>query len=86
MISGIDLVGFVGALLILLAFWLVTRKVVHPESFSYLSLNLLGALLLGVETYRRASYAALSLNIIWALVALYGIFLARKRKEAKLRR
>ena len=81
MIVGIDLVGFVGALLILLAFWLVTRKVLRPESFTYLSINFLGALLLGVETYRKAAYAALSLNIVWACVALYGIYKTRNRKK-----
>lgn len=86
MIAGLDFLGVLGAALILLAFWFLTHKVIHSHSYEYLLLNLIGGVLLATETYRHESYASFALNIVWALVALYGLFWAHKRKEAKLKR
>lgn len=82
----VDFVGWVGAFLILLAFWLLTHRVVHSHSYEYLFLNLAGGSLLAFETWRANSYASFVLNVVWVFIAIYGLGWAHRRKEAKLRR
>lgn len=81
-----DVPGWIGAFLILLAFWLLTHKVVHSHSYTYFNLNLLGALLLSFESWRKAAHASFVLNIIWAMIAIYGLGWAHKRKPPKMKR
>ncbi len=81
-----DIPGWIGAFFILLAFWLLTHKVVHSHSYTYLAFNLLGGLLLGYDAYSHNTYAGLVLNIVWVVIAIYGIGWAHKRKAPKLKR
>ena len=78
--------GWIGAFLILLAFWLLTHKVVHSHSYEYLILNFIGGLFLAYETFQHESYASFILNVVWVLIAVYGIGWAHRRKPAKLKR
>ena len=80
------LASWLGAACILLAFWLLTHKVIHSHSYTYLGLNLIGGALLAIDTYRHESYASFTLNAVWVLIAIYGLGWAHKRKEAKLKR
>jgi len=86
MIFPYDVVGWMGAALILLAFWLLTHKVVHSHSYEYLFLNLLGGFFLAFETWRHGSLASFALNVIWVAIAIYGIGWAHKRREPKKKR
>ncbi len=76
------IIGLIGAACILLAFWLLTHKVVHSHSKTYLGLNLVGGILLAFETYTHESFASFALNIIWVAIAIYGLGWAHRRKEA----
>lgn len=80
------MIGWAGAALILLAFWLLTHKVVHSHSYTYLGLNLVGGIMLMYEAWIHESHAAFTLNIIWIIVAVYGLGWAHKRREVKLKR
>ena len=74
-----------GALLILIAFYLVSKEKVRPTSFAYLSLNLVGASLL-VLTAIIPNVAAgfLFLNSVWVIVAVIGfVKLAQTRAKKK---
>ncbi|PIN74751.1 hypothetical protein COV18_06025 [Candidatus Woesearchaeota archaeon CG10_big_fil_rev_8_21_14_0_10_37_12] len=81
--NPIDLIGWLGAFLILLAFWLLTHKVIHSHSKTYLGLNLIGAAALVFEGWIRTSYPALLLNAAWVAIAIYGLTHAHKRPEPK---
>lgn len=81
-----DIPGWIGAVLILLAFWLLTHKAVHSHSYTYLGLNLVAGLLLGYDAWVHATFAGLSLNIVWVAIAIYGLGWAHKRKAPKMRR
>ncbi len=71
--SLIDLAGWLGAVLILLAYFLNVRSVVASTSRLFLWLNLLGAALIAVNTYALHAYAATALNVVWGVVAIYGL-------------
>lgn len=66
----VDLLGWIGAILILAAYYLVSTKKVKSDSNSYQILNLVGAIALVVNTYTKGAIPASALNAIWALIAI----------------
>lgn len=68
-----DLIGWVGVCLILAAYFTVTLRILQPESPLYLSLNLIGSLAILGETFQKRDLQPAFLNVIWALIALFGL-------------
>jgi hypothetical protein len=68
-----QVIAAVGAVLVLLAFWLVSTDRVHADDTSYQLLNLLGAGLLATGAVMTESWAFVALNTIWAAVALSAL-------------
>lgn len=75
----LSFIGWTGAVLILLAYFLVSTKRVLPVSRLYHSLNLLGALGIVVNSYVQGAFPAAGLNVIWSLIAIYGLFQGIKK-------
>ncbi|MCH7641260.1 hypothetical protein IID22_03625 [Patescibacteria group bacterium] len=75
----LDFIGWTGAILILLAYFLVSTKRVLPKSRLYHSLNLLGALGIGVNSYAQGAFPATGLNVVWSLIAIYGLLQGIKK-------
>jgi hypothetical protein len=73
----INLAGWIGAVLILIAYYLVSAKKIKGNSNTYQTINLIGAMLLIINTYYLKAYPTTFLNIVWALIAL--ITLIKKR-------
>ena len=71
--AAIRVIGWIGAALVLLAFFLVGRKHMLPESRASAMMNLVGALLLGANTIYFSAYASAALNIIWAVIAGWNL-------------
>ena len=75
----LNFIGWIGAILILLAYFLVSTKRVLPESRLYHSLNLLGALGIVVNSYAQGAFPATGLNVVWSLIAVYGLLQGIKK-------
>ena len=75
----LDFIGWTGAILILLAYFLVSTKRVLPKSRFYHSLNLLGALGIVVNSYAQGAFPAAGLNVVWSLIAIYGLLQGIKK-------
>ena len=87
--TWIQIIGTLGAALLLLAFFLVSRKKVDGGSRIYQLLNLAGAAMLTVLTAYTGAWAAMGLNIIWVLIAfatLGRIAMERKRGDDALKK
>ena len=69
----IDLAGWVGSLLLISAYWSVSKKRMEPESFLYQSLNVIGSVLLIVNTYYYGAFPSTAVNIIWVCMGLFYI-------------
>lgn len=69
-----ELTGWLGVLLILLAYSLVTLEVLHPSSTLYGVMNLFGALGIIASSYSKRDFQPVFLNLVWLLVAAIGIF------------
>jgi hypothetical protein len=68
-----ELLGWCGAVALLLAFALGATSVLQPSSAAYLVLNLFGAIGLACASISRHAYSPAALNIIWALIAALSL-------------
>lgn len=83
----IDFLGWVGAALLLVAYFLLIHKNLTSRSKMYQWMNIIGSLLLGINTLILKAYPSFLTNIIWFFIGLYGIFHiakhSRNQKKAK---
>ncbi len=75
---SVDVIGWTGTVLVLLAYLLITNKRLDGESRLYQSLNLFGAAGLIVNGLVNGAYPSAGLNVAWSLIALYGLFKGSK--------
>jgi hypothetical protein len=72
-----DLLGWVGTILYLIAYYLVSIKKVEGDSLSYQSMNIVAGVLLVINTFYWRAYPSLGLNAAWILIGVFT--LSRKR-------
>ncbi len=73
-----DIVGWLGAGLLLLAYFLLIHKDLTSRSRFYQWMNIFGALLLAANNFSINAYPSFVTNALWFLVGLYGMFHAVK--------
>ena len=76
----IDILGWMGAVVILVAYLLVSTKRVEGDSAGYQLLNLGGAVGLLVNTFFYGAYPSSWVNVVWIGIAVYA--LTRRRRSA----
>lgn len=76
----IEVVGWIGAILIVLAYFLVTNKKISPASHKFHLLNLIGAIGVIVNSYFHRAIPGMVLNIVWSAVAIYGIIRSTSKR------
>ena len=69
----VDVAGWIGSLLLITAYWSVSKKRMQPESFVYQALNVLGSVLLIVNTYYYGAFPSTAVNVIWVCIGLFYI-------------
>ena len=69
-----ELVAYAGMILILTAFVLETRSILHSKERLYLIMMALGSGLLAVRAYLIDEWAFLILEVAWFLAAVLGIW------------
>jgi len=79
-IAQSELIAYVGMILILTAFFLETRDVLHSKAVPYLGLMASGSGLLAVRAYFIDEWAFLILEIAWFIAALWGVWSISKKK------
>lgn len=77
----IDIIGWTGGLLVLAAYFLVSLNYLRSDSFFYQGLNILGALLLIINTLYLKAYPSAFVNVVWVAIGLAGIYKSIFRKK-----
>ena len=72
--------GWIGMIFILVAYYLVSTKKVTGESRFYQLLNFFGAIGIIWNTFTQQAWPAMSLNIVWALIAVKTLLLVKNKK------
>jgi hypothetical protein len=66
----INILGWTGSILFLLAYTLVSLKKTEGDSLLYQSLNIVAGIFLVIYTFTLEAYATMALNGIWAIIGL----------------
>ena len=66
----IDIVGWTGSILYLLAYALVSAKKTEGDSLLYQGINILAGSLLVIYTLALGAYATTGLNAVWVVIGL----------------
>lgn len=69
----IDILGWAGTVLYLIAFALISLKKVEGDSLLYQSINILAGTLLIVNTFYWRAYPSLGLNAAWIAIAVFTL-------------
>jgi len=75
-----DLVGAVGVILILAAYFFLQAGRLRSASVTYSALNAAGALLILVSLLHDFNLSAFIVEVFWALISLFGIFRALRAR------
>jgi hypothetical protein len=79
----IEIIGWIGALLIILAYFFLTHHDLTSRSKLYQWMNLVGAVLLAINLYFNRAFPSFAINIIWFFIAIYGFYKIYKNKHKK---
>ena len=78
-----DILGWIGMILVLLAYGLLSTNKI-PNGKLYQVLNLLAAIFMAIGVFPKNAWFSFILQIIWAFIAIIAIFkIIKKEKENK---
>lgn len=69
----INLLGWMGSILYLLAYALVSAKKTEGDSLLYQGMNILAGVLLVIYTLALDAYATTGLNAVWVAIGLFTL-------------
>jgi hypothetical protein len=73
-----DALGWIGAAALLVAYAMVSHKKLEGDSIVYQALNIIGSLLLAVNTVFYRAYPSSFVNMIWIGIAVFSIATRRR--------
>lgn len=79
----IDLIGWAGGFLVLLAFALISLGKVSNQSPLYHWINIFGAIFLIINTGYLRAYPSMAVNVVWVTVATYALLKIFRKTTAK---
>jgi hypothetical protein len=77
-----QVVQIIGAVLILIAYIAAQAERLDPQSRLYLSLNLVGSIILAVLAASGSQWGFLLLECAWAIVSLWGLIASASRRPS----
>lgn len=81
----IEIIGWVGMVVLLSAFYLASSKRIRDDQYPYHVINLLGAIAVFVNAFANGVRAVAAIEVAWALIAIVGmgkIYMAARRRNA----
>lgn len=81
-----EMVGWVGAALVLGAYALVSGKKLPPDGLHYQSMNIGGSVMLAAYGFWHGAIASFAVNVVWLMIGACTLLYARRRafQAAKL--
>jgi hypothetical protein len=66
----LEYIGWSGAILLLLAYFLIQVGLINSQNYVYIILNIIGALFLVIHTWAYKAYLSVVTNLVWAIIAI----------------
>ena len=76
----VNLMGWTGVVLLLIAYGLVSTKRCTGDSVIYQSLNITGALLLIINSFYFGAYPSVGVNVAWVGIGLFTLITTIKKR------
>jgi hypothetical protein len=70
----IDIIGWIGSIIIVMAYGLNSYQKIRADSFLYYTLNITGGILLVIYSFYKTAYANVFINVVWILIAVTALF------------
>ncbi|MGC4020427.1 MAG: hypothetical protein QM734_00020 [Cyclobacteriaceae bacterium] len=70
----VDIIGWIGALEVLLAYSLNSYQKIKSDSIYFQLLNLTGGILLVIYTLYLDAKASAAINVVWVIIAAIALF------------
>ncbi len=68
-----QVVGWVGTILIVVAYFLVSKQYIQSKSNAYQLMNLFGAIGVGINVWHQQAWPSVALQIVWAIIAIASL-------------
>jgi len=79
-----DIIGTIGVMFCLAAFYMVQSERVSPQQLTYPMLNLIGAVLLLISLMWNWNTPSVIIEIAWITISIYGIHrILKEQRDAK---
>lgn len=69
----VQIAGWIGTILIVTAYFLLSFKKISSESKLYQLLNLTGAIGIGINVFYHQAWPAFVMEAVWALIAVFAL-------------
>ncbi|MGB4703686.1 MAG: hypothetical protein WBI18_01220 [Candidatus Saccharicenans sp.] len=77
----VNIAGWSGALMLLLAYFLVSTRKLAGDSLAYQLLNLAGSALLLLNAYHFGAFPSVGVNSVWIIIAILTIIKSQTRNQ-----
>lgn len=74
-----DGLGWIGAVLLLSAYGLISFRRLSPQGLIYQGMNVVGSSLLAVNTGYHHAFPSTTVNVVWIFIAVAAIVNANKK-------
>lgn len=74
----IHIIGWLGGIIVVIAYLLNTTGKLSAKDFWYQFLNLIGSIALIINTYLVGAYPSAAVNVIWVIIAVGGLIKSKK--------
>lgn len=81
---AVDVLGWVGAAALLAAYGLVSTNRLKGDSQRYQVLNLVGAVLLIVNSLYYGAYPSVGVNVVWIGIGLLALWRVRRKSYTEI--
>ena len=75
----INIIGWIGVGLLLLAYGLVSTRKLEGDSPAYQWLNMAGAVMLICNSFYFGAFPSVGVNVAWVGIAIFALLRARKK-------
>ncbi|MBN8853042.1 MAG: hypothetical protein BGO55_14085 [Sphingobacteriales bacterium 50-39] len=76
----IEILGWLGSVMVILAYALNIYKKLDSDSVVYYFLNIAGSSLLIINTLYHQAIPSMTVNVVWVLIAIVAIFNKSRRQ------
>lgn len=74
----LEIIGWIGTSLVVLAYFLVSTNKIKASSKRYRALNFFGAVGVGINVFYHHSWSSFVLQVIWMIIAILSLLKNKK--------